>query len=752
MPIDPTPFLKSDPLIAHVPLDNLAAWHAANKADTTSGLVLPDLSKSGHDIAAASNAPAVQANQINSFPAVYFDGTKTPLSSSDTIAARHIFIVAKLDEAAFTAARGLLTGTAANPILVGTNGDTKFASQSFATGYEYRRSYVEFTQANQQAPISTQGFKIIEIVLPANLSLAGFQYGQDRADTAKRWKGWFAEGLIYSGVLNTLQRQWVYEYLASKYQLWQYVAEGYPIFPYPSNGSRSMERDHEHYLSEPYQGQPVALIRAQKRRSFSLPFAIRSEAEFAAADAFHAQNYPDPSKYFIYRDWRYYPSKYFVAQVNSPFREQGSDVSYRFNYSFDIREPDFDVAFTPPKDVFIDTASPLVSITAPINGAKVSGTVNITGTVSDNASVSQVEIFINNVSIGLAAINSGTWSKSWDVSGAAYSSPSIKAVATDSSGNSADSPAISIEKYNSISPVFGSSDSNYQVNSDESLTWLSGSFVEYPFSKIFTSDGDVLEVDIPNANARFILGNWTNNSGILVSDTYVYSNGAGVTPLNSGSAPTGKLVLRRVGNRFKVDWKTVDGNWHSYTCTSDITTNTLRYAASASNTLPRPKEPVFRALAGSAYLEANRRLTANAADGSSESRYAQELSNIGDYVEIKVDTSMKYINLKVFQSTIYGGMLTLFIGGLLNLRDYISNGTFTTPASPSLVVGDILKIEVIDAGAGVKKIRTSLNGNALFVGVEPLATNGKWRVGVIVGTLNTASDATQTPEVGIVTQ
>jgi hypothetical protein len=79
-----------------------------------------------------------------------------------------------------------------------------------------------------------------------------------------------------------------------------------------------------------------ALVRGSFLSGYSLPFLLRQEEEFTAAKAFYEQHHPITP--FVIRDYRFYPYQEVTVRIASPFREQGSDVSLRFNYSFDVVE------------------------------------------------------------------------------------------------------------------------------------------------------------------------------------------------------------------------------------------------------------------------------------------------------------------------------------------------------------------------------------------------------------------------------
>lgn len=80
-----------------------------------------------------------------------------------------------------------------------------------------------------------------------------------------------------------------------------------------------------------------------------------------------------------------------------------------------------------------DTTAPTVSLTAPGNGATVSGTVAITASASDNVGVSKVEFYKDGVL--LTATNVAPYLYSWDTTTAANGSYTLTAKAYDNAGN-----------------------------------------------------------------------------------------------------------------------------------------------------------------------------------------------------------------------------------------------------------------------------------------------------------------------------
>ena len=97
-----------------------------------------------------------------------------------------------------------------------------------------------------------------------------------------------------------------------------------------------------------------------------------------------------------------------------------------------------------------DTA-PSVSITSPSNGSTVSGSVNVTANASDDHGVTQVEFFVDGVSIGVDT--SAPYSASWNTTTYSDGAHTVSATATDTIGQTGNSsvgvtvqnaPAVSI--------------------------------------------------------------------------------------------------------------------------------------------------------------------------------------------------------------------------------------------------------------------------------------------------------------------
>jgi poly(hydroxyalkanoate) depolymerase family esterase len=86
-----------------------------------------------------------------------------------------------------------------------------------------------------------------------------------------------------------------------------------------------------------------------------------------------------------------------------------------------------------------DTTPPTVSLTAPANGATVSGTITLSANASDNVGVSRVELSVDGSLVGTA--NASPYQVSWNTATVGNGGHTVTAKAFDAAGNSATSSA-----------------------------------------------------------------------------------------------------------------------------------------------------------------------------------------------------------------------------------------------------------------------------------------------------------------------
>ncbi len=314
-----------------IPIDGVEAWHQYVAADSANGLC-KDYSGKGRDIAVASNTPVLTSNVLNGQSGWYFNGTKSPLAWTGGVNLKHVFVVCSVDEAVFGDYRGLVSGLTTGDILTGGSGTSNFFDYSPTA---YYRANVSYVSSAALAPVSG-AFAVVEIIYNAGVSLDGIQIGKHKNLTARLWKGYFLEHLAYSTVKNDFQRLMIYRYFAMRYHLWTKTAAGLDVFPFPADKTQSSDRDQEQYSSTPYSGDPDVLVRGQAKRNFTAQYSLRIQPEFEAAESYCTTH--RAPVHSIYRDNRFNPSRDSEGWIATPLREQGSDTSFRFNYTFGFSE------------------------------------------------------------------------------------------------------------------------------------------------------------------------------------------------------------------------------------------------------------------------------------------------------------------------------------------------------------------------------------------------------------------------------
>jgi len=111
-----------------------------------------------------------------------------------------------------------------------------------------------------------------------------------------------------------------------------------------------------------------------------------------------------------------------------------------------------DVSSTASIPVVVDNTAPVVSLTAPLAGATVSGTtVALAADASDNNAVAAVQFKIDGALVGAEDV-SAPYSASWDSTAVADGTHTVSAVARDTAGNTATS-AYTVKVSNAPAPV-----------------------------------------------------------------------------------------------------------------------------------------------------------------------------------------------------------------------------------------------------------------------------------------------------------
>jgi hypothetical protein len=106
--------------------------------------------------------------------------------------------------------------------------------------------------------------------------------------------------------------------------------------------------------------------------------------------------------------------------------------------------------FTFQTSSVIDTIPPTISITAPANGATVSGPVAVSANATDNVAVTSVQFFLDGANLGLP-LAAAPYSVSWDSTSTANGTHTLTAQAKDAAGNVGNAVAVSVTVSNTTS-------------------------------------------------------------------------------------------------------------------------------------------------------------------------------------------------------------------------------------------------------------------------------------------------------------
>jgi len=124
-----------------------------------------------------------------------------------------------------------------------------------------------------------------------------------------------------------------------------------------------------------------------------------------------------------------------------------------------------------------DTQPPSVTITAPVSGASVAGTVSVTATASDNVAVASVQFQLDGNNLG-AAITSAPYTYSWNTTTVTNGSHLLTAIATDTSGNQATSSEnVTVNNTSSLVASYGFNEGSGTTTADGSGNGNTGTLV-----------------------------------------------------------------------------------------------------------------------------------------------------------------------------------------------------------------------------------------------------------------------------------
>ena len=121
--------------------------------------------------------------------------------------------------------------------------------------------------------------------------------------------------------------------------------------------------------------------------------------------------------------------------------------------------------------VSVDNTPPVVTVSAPLAGATVSGTTHVEATASDNMAVASVQFFADGATIGTDTSPTGGWSVSWNTTTVRDGAHTLTATARDGAGNATTSAPVVVTVENPDTVVL---DVPVRAGSDDAFEWSDG--------------------------------------------------------------------------------------------------------------------------------------------------------------------------------------------------------------------------------------------------------------------------------------
>jgi len=168
--------------------------------------------------------------------------------------------------------------------------------------------------------------------------------------------------------------------------------------------------------------------------------------------------------------------------------------------------------------VFNDSTPPTVSITAPANGATVSGTISVSADASDNVGVAGVQFLLDGAALG-AEDTAAPYSVALDTTRVANGSHTLAATARDAAGNRATSLAVTVTVSNAVR--FEETDSSVTLTSgwasDASKSWSGGT------AAVSTAPGAQATFTFTGTSVNWIGGRgpWSGIARVSVDGAFV---------------------------------------------------------------------------------------------------------------------------------------------------------------------------------------------------------------------------------------
>lgn len=320
-----------------IPRTGLIAWHKYDAATSTNGNI-NDASGNGLHVVQASNPPVLTPNAWRGRPGWVFDGSANPLAtaSSSNLVPKHIFMIAAVHEAVFSTPRGLLSGKTTGDWLTTRKNGSDF--YTFGSGYDYWKNDVAYADNHWAAPTGLIP-AVIEVQNASGVTINGIQIGQQKSNTARKFRGIFFEAIYGSAIWSEEERQNFFEYAAVMFNIWRQDDQLRDVWPFDPDWARPLAADKRVLSSTSISGVTKSRTKSDKQVGIEASFTSRDADEYDAALAFWESKYPGTD--FVFRDRGFTPSRDTVVQLISGLNMQQpnhNDISYGWQAIESIQE------------------------------------------------------------------------------------------------------------------------------------------------------------------------------------------------------------------------------------------------------------------------------------------------------------------------------------------------------------------------------------------------------------------------------
>ena len=126
--------------------------------------------------------------------------------------------------------------------------------------------------------------------------------------------------------------------------------------------------------------------------------------------------------------------------------------------------------------ITVDNLGPTTTLTVPVDGATISGSLSVSATVTDDVGVAQAEFFVDGASIGVDNNGGDGWSVDWDTTSASDGPATVSVVGTDTFGRtSSDQAAVTVSNNSAgVIVVVVADPTSLQAGEDAMVTELEG--------------------------------------------------------------------------------------------------------------------------------------------------------------------------------------------------------------------------------------------------------------------------------------